>query len=77
MVDPAVYYGNREMELAFTKLFGGFGSEFYQAYEAHFPLEIGFKDRKDIYNIYPLMVHVNLFGTSYLSGVDKVFERIL
>ncbi|MFT5617649.1 MAG: protein-ribulosamine 3-kinase [Arenicella sp.] len=77
LVDPAVYYGHREMELAFTKLFGGFDNSFYQAYEEAFPLEIGFKDRKDIYNLYPLMVHVNLFGTSYLSGIDKVLERIL
>ncbi len=77
LVDPAVYYGHREMELAFTKLFGGFDSSFYHAYEEAFPLEIGFKDRKDIYNLYPLMVHVNLFGTSYLSGIDKVLERIL
>jgi fructosamine-3-kinase len=77
LVDPAVYYGNREMELAFTKLFGGFDASFYHAYEEAFPLEIGFKDRKDIYNLYPLMAHVNLFGTSYLSGIDKVLERIL
>lgn len=75
IIDPAVYYGNREIELAFTKMFGGFDRDFYAAYEEVYPLEPGFNERADIYNIYPHMVHVNLFGTSYLNGVDHVLRR--
>ena len=73
--DPAVYYGHREMELAFSRLFGGFDSRFYHSYHDHYPLEPGFEDRIDIYNLYPLLVHVNLFGTSYLSGIDRTLRR--
>jgi protein-ribulosamine 3-kinase len=77
LIDPAVYYGHREIELAFTKMFGGFGQEFYHAYDEVYSLEPGFDERVDIYNIYPNMVHVNLFGTSYLSGVESVLRRYL
>ena len=73
--DPAVYYGHREMELAFTQLFGGFDRQFYFSYNETFPLSSGFEDRIDIYNIYPLMVHVNLFGPSYLSGIQSTVNR--
>lgn len=75
--DPAVYYGHREMELAFTHLFGGFDQQFYDSYHEAFPLAPGFEDRIDIYNIYPLMVHVNLFGPSYLSGIQRTLNRFL
>ena len=75
LIDPAVYYGHREIEIAFTKMFGGFGYEFYSAYNEAYPMEHGFDERVDIYNIYPHMVHVNLFGTSYLSGVERVLRR--
>src|SRR5690606_17452709 len=71
VIDPAVYFGSREIELAFTKLFGGFDRQFYQTYEEAFPLAPGFEDRVDIYNIYPLMVHANMFGSSYLSADRK------
>ncbi|MCC5944031.1 MAG: fructosamine kinase family protein [Bernardetiaceae bacterium] len=74
LIDPAIYYGNREVEIAFTQLFGGFGANFYQSYELHFPMEKGFEKRKDIYNLYPLLVHTNLFGKSYLQGVTKVLD---
>lgn len=77
LIDPAVYYGHREAELAFTGLFGGFDSRFYAAYQEVSPLAPGFEERKDIYNIYPLMVHVNMFGTSYLSGVERTLNRFL
>ena len=73
--DPAVYYGHREMELAFTRLFGGFDRQFYFSYNETFPLSSGFEDRIDIYNIYPLLVHVNLFGPSYLSGIQSTVNR--
>lgn len=74
--DPAVYYGHREMELAFTRLFGGFDAEFYRSYQEVYPLEPGFEERIDIYNLYPLLVHVNLFGTSYLAGVERTINRM-
>ncbi len=75
--DPAVYYGSREMELAFTQLFGGFDQNFYAAYHESFPLLPGFDDRVDLYNLYPLLVHVNLFGSSYLSGIDRTLRKYL
>jgi protein-ribulosamine 3-kinase len=74
-IDPAVYYGCHEAEIAFTKLFGGFESIFYETYQAINPLEQGFEDRVGIYNLYPLLIHVNLFGSGYLSGVEKVLKR--
>jgi fructosamine-3-kinase len=58
-------------------MFGAFASDFYAAYQEAYPLEPGFHDRVEIYNIYPHMVHVNLFGTSYLSGVESVLRRYL
>ncbi len=77
LIDPAVYYGHREIELAFTQMFGGFGYDFYSSYQEVYPLETGFEERVDIYNIYPHMVHVNLFGASYLGGVESVLRKYL
>lgn len=77
LIDPAVHYGHRETELAFTQMFGGFDRKFYQAYQAHFPLEQGFEDRSEIHNLYPLLVHVNLFGSSYLGGVLQTLKRFI
>lgn len=67
--DPAVYYGHREMDVAMSRLFGGFGSGFYEAYDSVYPLEKNYKQRIDICNLYPLLVHVKLFGKSYLNDV--------
>jgi len=75
LIDPAVYYGHREMELAFTKLFGGFDHGFYEAYENAFPLQPGFDKRVDIYNLYPLLVHANLFGGSYFQQAERILKR--
>jgi len=75
LIDPAVYYGHREMDIAMTKLFGGFDEEFYSAYHSNRPLEGGWQERTEICNLYPLMVHVNLFGGSYLSQVKGVLKR--
>lgn len=75
LVDPAVYYGFREAELAFTHLFGGFDAQFQAAYEETFPLEPGFAERIPIYNLYPLLVHVNLFGSGYVPGVERILNR--
>ncbi|MDW3193541.1 MAG: fructosamine kinase family protein [Cytophagales bacterium] len=75
LIDPAIYFGNREIELAFTHLFGGFSPEFYASYQRTWPLAPGFQERVEIHNLYPLLVHVNLFGTSYLTGVEKVIRK--
>ena len=77
IIDPAVYYGHREIELSFTQMFGGFDRQFYRSYMEAFPLEPGFESRVEIYNIYPHLVHVNLFGPSYLSGVTPVIRRFV
>ncbi len=73
--DPAVYYGHREIELAFTHLFGGFPRAFYDSYEEAYPLESGFSQRKDVYNLYPLLVHTNLFGGSYARQVEGIVKQ--
>ena len=77
LIDPAVYYGNREADLAMTKLFGGFERDFYTAYQATFPLQPGYHERVDIYNLYPLLVHVNLFGGSYVHSVEGILRTFL
>lgn len=73
--DPAVYYGHREMDLAMTTLFGGFSDEFYQAYNENFPLEKAWKERTALCNLYPLLVHVNLFGGGYVREVEMILKR--
>ncbi len=75
LIDPAVYYGFREMDIAMSKLFGGFSPGFYSGYHAEFPLEKGWEGRIDICNLYPLMVHVNLFGGGYLHDVQNILKR--
>lgn len=78
LVDPSSYYGNREIELAFTKLFGGFDDAFYSAYQEIVPVDKGFFDtRMDIYNLYPLLVHVNLFGGWYISSVRETLKKLV
>lgn len=77
LFDPAVYFGNREIELAFTRMFGGFDERFYHTYHEAFPLQPGFENRVEIYNIYPHMVHANMFGTSYLRAVEDVLRKHL
>jgi fructosamine-3-kinase len=75
LIDPAVYYGHREMDLAMTRLFGGFDDPFYAAYQADRPLEQGWEERVDLCNLYPLLVHVNLFGGGYVAQVEAVLRR--
>ena len=76
ILDPAVYYGHREMDLAMSQLFGGFSTQFYEAYQEEFPLSDGLKaERMDICNLYPLLVHVNLFGSSYATQVQGILTR--
>lgn len=75
LIDPAVYYGHPEMDLAFSKMFGGFPGEFYSGYESVSPLEPGFNQRIPIYNLYPLLVHANLFGGSYIRQVTQTLKQ--
>jgi fructosamine-3-kinase len=74
--DPAVYYGHPEIELAFITLFSTFGEAFFRRYDELRGIRPGFFEvRRGIYNLYPLLVHVRLFGGGYLSGVERVLDR--
>ena len=75
IIDPAAYYGHPEADLAMTELFGGFSTAFYDSYFADAKIEAGYQDRKDIYNLYHLLNHLNLFGVSYLSSVQRILRR--
>ena len=75
LIDPAVYYGNREVDLAMSTFFGGFDHEFYSSYEEEYPLVKGWRERLDLYNLYPLLIHLNLFGTSYLGSILSILRR--
>lgn len=75
-VDPAIYYGHPEIELAFTTLFGTFDQPFFARYQELRPIPPGFfEERRDIYNLYPLLVHVRLFGGSYVHSVERTLRR--
>jgi protein-ribulosamine 3-kinase len=76
LIDPATYYGHREVDLAMSLLFGGFGAEFYEAYEQEWPLQKGANERMLVYQLYYLLVHVNLFGGSYVSGTLNAVKRL-
>lgn len=73
--DPAVYYGNREMDIAMSLLFGGFDKNFYTHYNEVFPLQAGWKDRIELCQLYPLLVHFLLFGGHYYCNVMKIIEN--
>ena len=75
LIDPAVYYGNREADIAMTRLFGGFNATFYSAYNDEYPLESGWEERLDYFNLYPLLVHINLFGSSYLNQIQNILSK--
>lgn len=76
LIDPAVSYAHREMDMAMTRLFGGFDSKFYNSYENAFPLEPGFEGRVAVYQLYYLLVHVNLFGGGYVNSVRSILKKI-
>lgn len=75
--DPAVYYGDREADLAMTHLFGGFSARFYAAYEAGWPLEAGQGERRELYNLYHVLNHANLFGEGYARQAASMIDRLL
>ena len=72
LIDPACYVGHAEADLAMTELFGGFPQVFYEAYREARPLQLGYEERRDLYNLYQLLNHLNLFGPSYLSAVQSI-----
>ena len=75
--DPASYYGDRETDLAMTELFGGFGRDFYAAYNDVWQLDAGYKTRKNLYNLYHILNHVNLFGGGYVSQAKNMMQQLL
>jgi fructosamine-3-kinase len=75
--DPAVYYGDREADLAMTELFGGFSADFYAAYRDAFPLDADYAVRKDLYNLYHVLNHLNLFGGGYLAQAEHLIASLL
>lgn len=75
LIDPAVYHGHREADLAFTELFGGFEPPFYEAYQEAWPTEPGYDQRRDIYNLYHLINHLNHFGAGYADSVESLLRR--
>lgn len=77
LIDPAVCFASREMDIAMSKLFGGFDREFYQVYQEHYPFLPGWEERIDLYQLYYLLVHVNLFGGGYVQSVRQVVRGFL
>jgi protein-ribulosamine 3-kinase len=75
LIDPAAYGGHREMDLAMMRLFGGFGERVFRAYQEVYPLAPGYAERVALYQLYPLLVHVNLFGGSYVESVERSLAR--
>jgi protein-ribulosamine 3-kinase len=75
--DPATYYGDREADIAMTELFGGFGGDFYAAYNEAWPLDAGYATRKTLYNLYHILNHLNLFGSGYAGQAEGMLGRLL
>ena len=75
--DPATYYGDREVDIAMTELFGGFSSAFYQGYNQQWQLDSGYQQRKNIYNLYHILNHFNLFGGGYASQAKRMMQQII
>ena len=74
--DPAVYYGDREADLAMTELFGGFSARFYAAYRDALPLDAGYPVRKTLYNLYHILNHLNLFGDGYRAQAEQMMDKL-
>ncbi|MDR2231906.1 MAG: fructosamine kinase family protein [Tannerella sp.] len=75
LIDPAVYYGHREADLAMTKLFGGFSPAFYDGYQQEYPLKPGWEYREGLYKLYHVLNHLNLFGRSYLHEAESLLRK--
>ena len=74
LIDPAVYFGHREIDLGMTRLFGGFPEEFYRSYNEAYPLGQGWEKRVPLVQLYPLLVHAVLFGGHYVSKTREIFR---
>jgi fructosamine-3-kinase len=77
LIDPAVYYAEREVEMAYTELFGGFPPGFHTAYNGAFPLDDGYKRRRPLHQLYPLLIHLNHFGETYGPAVERACRQSL
>jgi len=77
LFDPAVYYGDRETDIAMTELFGGFSADFYAVYRNNYPLDSEYKVRKIIYNLYHILNHLNLFGNGYRAQAEHMIATLL
>ena len=76
-IDPSVSYAHREMDLAMSKLFGGFAPQFYESYQEVYPCEKGLEERLPVYQLYYLLVHVNIFGKGYVQPVNRILDRFV
>jgi fructosamine-3-kinase len=75
--DPAIYYGDRETDIAMTELFGGFDNIFYDSYNECYALDLGYQTRKILYNLYHILNHYNLFGAGYATQAESITHRLL
>src|ERR1043166_8449105 len=75
LIDPAVYFGHRSMDLAMTTLFVGFDKVFYESYNYHFAFPKNYREQWDICNLYPLLIHLNLFGSGYLGQIENTLQK--
>jgi len=74
LIDPAIYFGHRSVDLAMTTLFGGFDRDFYDSYNYHFPFPANYEEQWEICNLYPLLIHLNLFGSGYLGQIERTLR---
>lgn len=77
LIDPAVYYADREMEIAYMQLFSGFAGDVYAAYESAYPLDAGYEERRSLHQLYPLLIHLNHFGEQYGPSIDAVCRHFV
>ncbi len=77
ILDPATYFGDREVDIAMSELFGGFPSDFYRAYNEAYPIEPGYEQRKTLYNLYHIINHFNQFGGGYESQANRMIDQLL
>jgi fructosamine-3-kinase len=77
LIDPASYYGHRSVDLAMTTLFGGFRAPFYEAYHYHYPLPSNYEEQWQVCNLYPLLIHLLLFGSSYLPQIESTLQQFV
>lgn len=75
LIDPAVYFGHRSVDLGMSTLFGGFSGEFYEAYHYHFPMPTNYREQWAVCNLYPLLIHLYLFGSSYLPRIESTLKK--